>query len=126
MFLIKRVGDQRLAQRICESFGAELEGALVYGAFRDEEVLATAVLRMDGDCMALEQVDTGRRLDVDLVDGIARAAFFTGTRKGIKMARLGKGLPKELRLALTKLGYEMDEPFTLDGFFAKKNCGKKG
>lgn len=126
MFLIKRVGDQRLARRICESFGAQSEGAVVYGAFRDDEVLATAILRVDGDCMTLEQADTGRRLDVDLVDGIARAAFFAGTRKGVKRARLGESLSGDLRLALTKLGYEMHGPFGLDEFFAKKNCGKKG
>lgn len=123
MFLIKRVGDRRLAQRICGSFGVP-EDALVYGAFKDGEVLATAVFLEEDDCLVLQDVDTGRRMDVDLVDGLARAAWNAGRRTGIKRARLGDKLPQELRLALTKRGYALDGSFDLGEFFQKKHCGK--
>lgn len=123
MFLIKRVGDRRLAQRICGSFGLT-EDALVYGAFKDAEVLATAVFLEEGDCLVLQDADTGRRMDADLVDGMARAAWNAGRRTGVKRGRLGDKLPQELRLALTKRGYAMEGPFDLQEFFEKKHCGK--
>ena len=61
-------------------------------------------------------------MDAGLIDGMARAAFAAVSRTGTKTARIGAGLAPELRLALTKLGYEADAPFSLDAFFARKNC----
>ena len=76
-----------------------------------------------GGCVTLAGADTGRRLDVGLVDGMARAAFTAQMRAGALSAKLGEGLSEELRRALTKLGYEAREPFPLEAFFAKKSCG---
>lgn len=125
MFVIKQVGDKRLAGRISGSFDIDSPDAVVYGAFKNEDVLATAVFLKEGDQMVMEAVDTGKRLDVDLADGLARAAFHAARRTGTKRGRLGERLSKELKLALTKLGYSIDGDFALEAFFAVKNCGKK-
>ena len=107
MFLIKRVTDPRLAARICDSFGAPENGSFAYAATKGDEVLGTAVFfTAPGGCVTLAGADTGRRLDVGLVDGMARAAFTAQMRAGALSAKLGEGLSEELRLALTKLGYE--------------------
>ena len=100
MFLIKRVTDPRLAARICDSFGAPENGSFAYAATKGDEVLGTAVFfTAPGGCVTLAGADTGLS------------------------AKLGEGLSEELRLALTKLGYEAREPFPLEAFFAKKSCG---
>ena len=89
-----------------------------------DEVLGSAVFfTAPGGCVTLAGADTGRRLDVGLVDGMARAAFTAQMRAGALSAKLGEGLSEELRRALTKLGYEAREPFPLEAFFAKKSCG---
>lgn len=124
MFMIKRITDKRMAGRICGSYGIEEPGAIVYGAFKDDDVLATAIFLTEGDTLVLEDIDMGRRLDVDLADGIARAAFSAAQRQDVKRARLGEKLPQELRLGLTKRGYDMKEAFSLKAFFSKKRCGK--
>lgn len=104
MFLIKRVTDPRLAARICDSFGAPENGSFAYAATKGDEVLGTAVFfTAPGGCVTLAGADTGRRLDVGLVDGMARAAFTAQMRAGALSAKLGEGLSEELRLALTKL-----------------------
>ncbi|MFR4990211.1 hypothetical protein [Anaerotruncus colihominis] len=128
MLTIKRIADARLSARVCGSLGAPEQGAFAYGAFQGGDVLATAAFSMAGGCVALCGADTGRRMDAGLVDGMARAAFAAASRAGAKTARLGAGLAPELRLALTKLGYEADAPFSLDAFFARKNCmsGSRG
>lgn len=124
MFLIKRVIDPRLASRICDSFGAPKKGAFAYAATKGEEVLGTAAFfTAPGGCVTLVGADTGRRLDVGLVDGMARAAFSAQMKAGAQTAQLGAELSGELRLALTKLGYGAQEPFPLEAFFAKKQCG---
>lgn len=123
MFVIRRVSDPRLAGRICGSFGVDEKGAFAYGAFQNDEVLATAVFfTSGGGCVTLCGADTGRRLDVSLADGLARAAFGAQLRAGAKTARLGEGISEELRLALTKLGYASRGEFNLEKFFLKKNC----
>ena len=111
MLTIKRIADARLSARVCGSLGAPEQGAFAYGAFQGGDVLATAAFSMGG-----------------LVEGMARAAFAAASGAGAKTARLGAGLAPELRLALTKLGYEADAPFSLDAFFARKNCmsGSRG
>ena len=128
MLTIKRIADARLSARVCGSLGAPEQGAFAYGAFQGGDVLATAAFSMAGGCVALCGADTGRRMDAGLVDGMARAAFAAASRAGAKTARLGAGLAPELRLALSKLGYEADAPFSLDAFFARKNCmsGSRG
>ena len=128
MLTIKRIADARLSARVCGSLGAPEQGAFAYGAFQGGDVLATAAFSMAGGCVALCGADTGRRMDAGLVAGLARAAFAAASRAGAKTARLGAGLAPELRLALTKLGYEADAPFSLDAFFARKNCmsGSRG
>ena len=124
MFLIKRVTDPRLAARICDSFGTPENGSFAYAATKGDEVLGTAVFfTAPGGCVTLAGADTGRRLDVGLVDGMARAAFTAQMRAGALSAKLGEGLSEELRRALTTLGYEAREPFPLEAFFAKKSCG---
>ena len=124
MFLIKRVTDPRLAARICDSFGTPENGSFAYAATQGDAVLGTAVVcPAPGGCVSLAGADTGRRLDVGLVDGMARAAFTAQMRAGALSAKLGEGLSEELRRALTKLGYEAREPFPLEAFFAKKSCG---
>lgn len=126
MLTIKRITDARLAARVCDSFGMPEQGASAYGAFQGGEVLATAAFSTLDGCVTLCGADTGRRMDVGLVDGMARAAFAAASRTGVKTARLGAGLAADLRLALTKLGYEADEPFSLDAFFARKSCAPGG
>ena len=120
MLTIKRIADARLAARVCDSLGAPEQGAFAYGVFQGGDVLATAAFSMAGGCVTLCGADTGRRMDAGLIDGMARAAFAAVSRTGTKTARIGAGLA--LRLALTKLGYEADAPFSLDAFFARKNC----
>mgnify|MGYP003374116302 FL=1 len=122
MLIIKRIADARLAARVCDSLGAPEQGAFAYGVFQGGDVLATAAFSMAGGCVTLCGADTGRRMDAGLIDGMARAAFAAVSRTGTKTARLGAGLAPELRLALTKLGYEADAPFSLNAFFARKNC----
>lgn len=124
MFLIKQISDKRLAERISGSFGVDASEAIVYGAFKNDDVLATAVFLKEEDCMVFHDVDTGRRMDADLADGLARAAFNVGMRTWAKRGKLGENLPKELCLALTKRGYAADTSFALEGFFAKKKCGR--
>ena len=114
MLTIKRIADARLAARVCDSLGAPEQGAFAYGVFQGGDVLATAAFSMAGGCVTLCGADTGRRMDAGLIAAVSR----TGT----KTARIGAGLAPELRLALTKLGYEADAPFSLDAFFARKNC----
>lgn len=126
MLTIKRITDARLAARVCDSFGMPEQGACAYGAFQGGEVLATAAFSTLDGCVTLCGADTGRRMDVGLVDGMARAAFAAASRTGVKTARLGAGLAADLRLALTKLGYEAGEPFSLDAFFARKSCAQGG
>ena len=125
MFQIKRIADERLAQRVCASFGVEQAGAFAYAAYRDSEVLATAAfLTETGGCVTLLGVDTGRRTDVDLVDGLARAAFSAQRKAGAVSARLSDRLPVSLRQALSKRGYAVAGAFALADFFARKNsCG---
>lgn len=124
MFQIKKIMDERLAQRVCASFGVEEPGAFAYGAFRGGDVLATAAFVTEqGGCVVMRGVDTGRRVDVGLVDGIARAVFSAQLRAGAKTARLSVELPVSLRQSLSKLGYHMEEPFSLETFFSRKNCG---
>lgn len=126
MFMIKRIADERLAQRICSNLGVEEKGAFAYGAFQDEQVLATAAFVTEpGGCVVLCGVDTGRRKDIGLVDGMARAAFSTQQRAGAKTARLGDKLDPALCQALSKLGYTTDAAFPLERFFAAKKCGHK-
>ncbi|MCR2025438.1 hypothetical protein [Anaerotruncus colihominis] len=126
MLTIKRIADARLAARVCDSLGAAGQGAFAYGAFQNGDVLATAAFSTAGGCVTLCGADTGRRMDAGLVDGMARAAFAAALRTGAKTARLGADLAPKLRLALTKLGYEADAPFSLDAFFARKNCMSGG
>ncbi|MFR1111713.1 MAG: hypothetical protein ACLSDO_11345, partial [Anaerotruncus colihominis] len=110
MLTIKRIADARLAARVCDSLGAPEQGAFAYGVFQGGDVLATAAFSMAGGCVTLCGADTGRRMDAGLIDGMARAAFAAVSRTGTKTARIGAGLAPELRLALTKLGYEADAP----------------
>lgn len=125
MFAIKRVTDPRLAGRICGSFSVSDPGAFAYAAFQGEEVLATAVfLTETGGCVTFCGADTGRRLDIGLIDGMARAAFAAQLKAGAKTAKLGAGIPAEVRRALTKLHYSEDGAFDLAAFFDKKNCKK--
>lgn len=126
MFTIKKIADERLSQRICDNLGVEDKGAFAYGAFQDDKVLATAAFVTEpGGCVALRRVDTGRRQDIGLIDGMARAAFSAQLRAGAKTARLGDELDLSLRQALSKLGYAPEGPFALEAFFAQKNCGRK-
>ena len=64
----------------------------------------------------------GRRTDLPLIDGMARAAFAAQLRNGVAAARLGGRLPAELRHSLNKLGYAAEGSFSLQEFFEKKNC----
>lgn len=123
MFLIRRIADPRLSGRICQSFGVDAPGAFAYGAFQNDNVLATAVfLTGVGGNVTLCGVDTGRRTDIGLIDGMARAAFSAQRKCGARTGQLGDELTDEVRLALTKLGYAEREPFDLAAFFAKKAC----
>ena len=123
VFLIKRIADPRLSERICQSFGIDAPGAFAYGAFQNDNVLATAVfLTGQGGNVVLCGADTGRRMDIGLIDGMARAAFSAQLKCGARTGQLGDKLPDEARLALTKLGYGEREPFDLAAFFAKKAC----
>lgn len=125
MFIIKRITDPRVADRVCASFGADGKGAFAYAAYQNDEVLATAAfLTAVGGCVTLCGADTGRRRDISLIDGLARAAFFAQRKAGAKTARVGEKLEPEVRLALSKLGYDAAEPFDLNAFFARKNCSK--
>lgn len=125
MFQIKRIADPRLAERVCASFNVFQQGAFAYGAFQDGEILATAAFtRSPEGCVTLHGVDTGRKTDLGLVDGMARAAFLAQLRQGATQGRLDTALPHELRLALTKRNYALEGPFDLGAFFAKKCCGK--
>ena len=123
MLSIRRIADPRLAQRVCSSFGVDEKGAFAYAAYQREEVLATAAfLTEPGGCVVFCGADTGRRTDVDLVDGLVRAAFSAQRRAGAKTARIGEQVGRELRLALTKLNYPAEGAFDLDAFFANKRC----
>lgn len=125
MFQIKRIADPRLAERVCASFNVFQQGAFAYGAFQDGEILATAAFtRSPEGCVTLHGVDTGRKTDLGLIDGMARAAFLAQLRQGATQGRLDTALPHELRLALTKRNYALEDPFDLGAFFAKKCCGK--
>lgn len=120
MFCIKRITDERMAARILGNFGVDGPAAMVYGAFEDGAVLATAVFLEKEDCLVMEDIDTGKRTDASLADAIAQAAFHAGVRIGIRQGQLGEKLPQELRLALTKRGYDMGQAFSLKAFFEKK------
>lgn len=109
-----------MANRILGSFGVDHPAAMVYGAFEDGEVLATAIFLEKEDCLVMEDIDTGKRIDANLADAIAQAAFHAGIRIGIQQGQLGEKLPQELCLALTKRGYEMGQAFPLKTFFQKK------
>lgn len=123
MFLIKRIADQRLAARVCGSFGVSGKGLLAYAAYKDDEVLATAAFVTSPEgCCTLCGVDTGRRTDIPLIDGMARAAFNAQMKAGAKTARLGDGISRDIKFALSKLGYSQDDEFDLARFFAKKHC----
>ena len=111
MFQIRRLSDPRLSARVCGSFG--LDG---------KNVFATAVFTLEEGCVVLEGADTGRRTDLPLIDGMARAAFAAQLRNGVAAARLGGRLPAELRHSLNKLGYAAEGSFSLQEFFEKKNC----
>lgn len=125
MFLIKRIADPRLAGRVCGSFGITDPGAFAYGAFQDDTVLATAAfLTAPGGCVTFCDVDAGRRRDIGLIDGLARAAFAAQRKAGAKTAKLGPAIPKDIRVALTKLGYDAENEFDLAVFFSQKRCGK--
>ena len=93
MFQIRRLSDPRLSARVCGSFGLDGKNAFAYAAFQKEEVLATAVFTLEGGCVVLEGADTGRRTDLALIDGMARAAFAAQLRNGAESARLGDRLP---------------------------------
>lgn len=125
MFQIRRLSDPRLSARVCGSFGLDGKTVFAYAAFQKEEVLATAVFSLEGGCVVLEGADTGRRTDLALIDGMARAAFAAQLRNGAESARLGDRLPAELCHSLNKLGYALDGPFSLQAFFEKKNCGHR-
>lgn len=122
MFQIRRLSDPRLSARVCGSFGLDGKNVFAYAAFQKDEVLATAVFTLEEGCVVLEGADTGRRTDLPLIDGMARAAFAAQLRNGVAAARLGGRLPAELRHSLNKLGYAAEDPFSLQEFFEKKNC----
>lgn len=83
MFLIKRVTDPRLAARICDSFGAPENGSFAYAATKGDEVLGTAVFfTAPGGCVTLAGADTGRRLDVGLVDGMGARRLYGADARG--------------------------------------------
>ena len=124
MFQIKRITDPRLSGRVCQSFGVFERGAFAYGAFQNDNVLATAVFLTSGGCVTLLAADAGRKPDIGLIDGMARAAFSAQLKAGAKTARLGEGVPADVRLALSKLHYAPEEAFDLEEFFSKKCCGK--
>ncbi|MBC8585731.1 hypothetical protein [Youxingia wuxianensis] len=124
MFMIKKVADDRLAQRICGSFYLSGENTFAYGAFSGEDVLATAAFSQKDKCVVLEGADTGRRLDIGLVDGMARAAFNAQKNQGAVYGKLGENLGREIAMALSKLGYEIGKEFELGAFFSKRNCVK--
>ena len=125
MFQIKRIADPRLAERVCASFNVFQQGAFAYGAFQDGEILATAAFtRSPEGCVTLHGVDTGRKTDLGLIDGMARAAFLAQLRQGATQGRLDTALPHELRLARTKRNCALEGPFDLGAFFAKKCCGR--
>ncbi len=109
-----------MVHRILGSFGVDQPAAMVYGAFEEDAVLATAVFVEKEDCLVMEDIDTGKRMDASLADAIAQAAFHAALRIGIQQGQLGEKLPQELRLALTKRGYEMGQAFPLKTFFQKK------
>ena len=122
MFQIRRLSDPRLSARVCGSFGLDGKNVFAYAAFQKDEVLATAVFTLEEGCVVLEGADTGRRTDLPLIDGMARAAFAAQLRNGVAAARLGGRLPAELRHSLNKLGYAAEGSFSLQEFFEKKNC----
>ena len=125
MFQIKRISDPRLSERVCASFNGFEEGAFAYGAFQNDQILATAAFTRSPDgCVTLHGVDTGRKTDLGLIDGMARAAFVTQLRQGATKGCLDSSLPQELRLALSKRNYAMEGPFDLEEFFSKKCCGR--
>ncbi|MEM1484972.1 hypothetical protein V6615_08835 [Oscillospiraceae bacterium PP1C4] len=125
MFTIRRITDPRLAERICGSFGVNEKGAFAYAAFQNDDVLATAAfLTVQGGCVTLCGADTGRRVDIPLIDGLARAAFSAQLKAGAKTACLGDGISDEIKLALSKLNYAASGEFDLESFFAKHNCCK--
>lgn len=126
MFMIKRITDERLVGRILGSYGIdESAKGFAYGAFKDDDVLATAAFFVRGDCLVFHGIDTGRRMDVDLADGMARAAFHAAQRTGIKQGALGEMLSQDLKVALSKRNYALNAPFSLSTFFAKRNCAPK-
>lgn len=123
MFLIKRIADKRIAERVCGSFGVTGKGIFAYAAYKNDEVLATAAFVMDdAGCCTLCGVDTGRRADIPLIDGIARAAFNAQMNAGAKTGCLGEKIPQQVKFALSKLGYLTDKTFDLVEFFSKKQC----
>lgn len=125
MLTIKKITDQRLGSRVCASLDADVPGAYAYAAYQDENVLASAAFLTEaGGCVTFLAVDAGRREDIAIIDGLARAAFFSQMKSGAKTAKLGDKLPEHIRLALTKLSYTDGEAFSLAEFFAKKNCAK--
>lgn len=126
MFTIKKIEDPRLGARVCGSFGLDGPDAFACAAYENGEVLATAAFLRRGDCVVFCGADTGRRTDVPMIDGMVRAAFAAQVRAGAKNGELGKGVPADLRLALTKFGYPGEAgPFDLGTFFSRRNCARK-
>ncbi len=126
MFVIRKITDPRLSRRICENYGQDGEACFAYGAFQKDAVLATAVFCCSADGhVRLLGVDTGRKADTGLVDGLCRAAFSQLYRQGAaQYGELDKALPQELRRSMTKFGYPEVGRFELGAFFAKKHCGQ--
>ncbi|MCI8649883.1 MAG: hypothetical protein HFG20_07185 [Anaerotruncus sp.] len=124
MFTIKRIEDPRLSARVCGSYGLDEPGMFAYAACENGQVLATAAFVLRDGCATLCGVDTGKRTDLALIDGMARAAFSAQLRAGVQQARLDDSLPEQLRLALTKRGYTAQGAFSLEAFFAHRNCRK--
>ena len=93
MFCIKRITEERMVHRILGSFGVDQPAAMVYGAFEEDAVLATAVFVEKEDCLVMEDIDTGKRMDASLADAIAQAAFHAAVRIGIQQGQLGKASP---------------------------------
>lgn len=124
MFLIKRVTDPRLAARICDSFGAPENGSFAYAATKGDEVARHGgVLHRAGrlrDPRRRGHRPAARR-GACRRDGARR--LYGADACGGPFGEARGGLSEELRLALTKLGYEAREPFPLEAFFAKKSCG---
>lgn len=120
MFEIKRISDKHTAARICGSFGVLDESAFAYAAFSKGDVLATAAFTQQDGCVTFCGADTGRRLDIGLIDGMIRAAFSAQMRAGAAHGAICSGISKEVTLAFSKLGYPQETPFSLEQFFSKK------